>query len=494
MKRKISIFIVLSLILSFAACSGGEGNGKTTTPSDTTVPAVTTSPIVYEEDDLPNTLDFGGQKVVILAPEGETWEKEISVEELASEPVNDSIYNRERFVEDRLGVEIETEYVLADDYNNKVTVQMSSYEDTHQIYAARTVYFAQNVFDNYLMDLYDVEHLDLEKPWWSQNFTDAAEVKGSLYLATGSYALSVTRLLFAVYYNKTVAENYEETIPELGDLYTLVDSGKWTFDKLTELSAGIYEDVNGNSGRDSEDTYGLLMNSGITVDPIWSSFDINIFSRTDDGWFELDVNTDKLYSALDKMVDLLHNSSGTSIVESYGDTSLRMMSQYFASDSALFMVNRLLEAENAVLRNMKSDYGILPFPKYDEQQNDYYSFPHDQYLSFSIPMTNQNPDVAGAVLEAMASYSYRDTLPTYLDQVLKGKYMSDAQSRKMIDLVVKGFKVDSSWIYAMTLGQFGQSFRTLMTEGDTSYATTYAGAERNIKIALKYTGRDFEPN
>ena len=143
---------------------------------------------------------------------------------------------------------------------------------------------------------------------------------------------------------------------------------------------------------------------------------------------------------------------------------------------------------------MQDEYGILPFPKWDENQDNYYSFAHDQYLSFSIPVTNQNPDIAGAVLEAMASYSYRDTVPTYLDQVLKGRYMSDAQSRNMIDLVVKGFKVDASWIYALTLGQFGQNFRSDMTSGSTSYATTYTQAEKTIKIALKYTGRDFEPN
>jgi len=494
MKKAFSILIILSLILSLFACSGGNDDSKDTKPADTTSPVVTDPPIYYEEDELPSDLDFGGEKVFILAPEGETWEKEISVEELTSDPVNDSIYNREKSVEDRLGVEIETEYVPADNYNNKVTIQMSSVEDTYQIYAARTVYFAQNVFDNYLTDLYNVEHIDLEKPWWSPHFTEAAEVKGSLYLATGSYALSVTRLLFAVYYNKTVAENYQETYSELGDLYTLVDSGKWTFDKLIELSSSIYKDVNGNSERDTEDTYGLLMNDGITVDPIWSSFDLNIFSRTSDGWFELDVNTDKLYSAIEKMINLLHNTTGISVVKSAGDTSLRTMSEYFASDSALFMVNRLLEAEHTVLRNMQSDYGILPFPKYDENQEEYYSFPHDQYLSFSIPITNQNPDIAGAVLEAMASYSYRDTVPTYLNQVLKGRYMSDAQSRNMIDLVVKGFKVDSSWIYAMTLGQFGQNFRSDMTSGSTSYATTYAQTEKTIKIALKYTGRDFEPN
>lgn len=489
MKKTVSIILLLSLLLSFAACAGTDTPQKDTPDDqDTTAADTTESPIVYEKDDLPDKLNFE-QDVVILAPEGKNWEKELSVEDLSSEVVNDSIYNREIFVEDRLGVEITVDY--AKDFDDRILTQMSSGDNTYQIYAGRTVFFSKNVFSDFFTDLYTLDYIDFDKPWWSENFTEAAEIKDHLYIATGSLALSVPRFLFALYYNKNLAETYSDSIPELADLYTIVESDNWTFDKLIELSGGIYRDLNGNTERDDEDLYGMLFNHGIAFDTIWSAFDINIFSHDEDGWFYLDVNLDRFYAILDKVIAFGHDTTGT-MIDPGDDKALQTtMAEKFAGGSALFMSNKLHVAEEEILRNMQDEYGILPFPKYDEQQDGYYSFAHDQYLSFAIPIVNPDPDVAAATLEALSSYAYRDTVPAYLDLALKGKYMSDAKSREMIDLVINGFKVDSSWIYCETLGAFGSPFRGVIVEPTREYASTYATCQRNIDKLLKVWGKYF---
>jgi len=489
MKKLISTVLISAMMLSFAACATGESESKNPEVTSGTATESTTAPdIFYEPDDLPETLNFDS-KVVILAPEGKNWEKELSVEDLASEAVNDSIYNREMSVEDRLGVEIEVEY--SKDLDNRVRTQMSSGDDTYQIYAGVTVYFAKFAFENYLTDLYELDYLDFDKPWWSEKFTEAAEMKDHLYLATGSLALSVPRFLFALYYNKDLAADYVDSLPELNDLYSIVEEGDWTFDKLISLSSGIYQDLNGNTERDEEDLYGMLFNHGITFDTIWSAFDINVFSHDEDGWFYLDVNEDKFYSILDKVIDFGHNTTGTMIDEGDDRSLSTTMAEKFASGSALFMSNKLHIAEEEILRNMQSEYGILPFPKWDENQDNYYSFAHDQYLSFAIPIVNPNPEIAAATLEALASYSYRDTVPAYLDLALKGKYMSDAKSREMIDLVINGFKMDSSWIYSETLGAFLSPFRGVIVEPSREYASTYASCKRGIEKYLKVYGKYF---
>lgn len=497
MARKIiSILLMLSMLISFVACSGNSNDKKNPTNAVTTSPSETTEPVIfYEPDELPENLNFDGEEVVFLSPTGKSgshWDGEITVEELSSEAVNDSIYNREKFVEDRLGVEIENVMVEQDDYNKTVLTQMTADEDTYQIYAASTVWFAPNVFEGYLCDLYDLEYIDLEKPWWSQHFTEAASFKDHLYLATGSLSLSLTRFLFAVYYNKALAEDYAPEYPELADLYAIVESGDWTYDKFYELGSNIYKDMDGNSERNEEDIYGITLINGIATDTIWSGFDLRIFNKDESDWFYFDINQDKLYSCLDKMMQLIFETNGCYVPENTEDDALQEISSKFAGDTALFMINKLHEAESETLRNMTSDYGILPYPKYDDKQEDYYSYAHDQYLSFAIPNTNPTPDIAAAVLEAMASYSYRETEPAYLNLALKGKYMSDAYSRRMIDLVVDGFKLDSSWIYCQTLGNVGGEFRDLIRSGSKSYATTYIKLEKNIEMILRVTGRDID--
>ena len=424
---------------------------------------------------------------MILTDDGKDAVNEICVDELSSDVVNDSIYNRERFVEDRLNVEIEN--ARSGDLEAEVIKQQSADEDTFQIYAYMTFAFTRFVFDNYFHDLYSLDNLSLDKPWWSSNFNSEAEINGDLYVTTGSLALTLTRYMYAVFYNKKLAEEYtgssDGKYAELAELYKLVDDGKWTIDKLIELSEDVYQGLNGNQERDVEDIYGMGFQNGISVDTIWSSFDLDILKPNEDGWFDFNVNKDKLFSSMEKIYNYIYNTTGC-YPAGIEDEKLNSLRDHFASDTRLFMVNKLLAIEGSTLRNMQSDYGILPFPKYDEKQSKYYSYSHDAYTSFAIPKTCGNPDEVAAVLEALASYAYRDTEPAYLDVALKGKYMSDANSRRMIDLVVDGFMVDAAWIYLETLSEsYPHAFRQLIVNQQTSYASTHETQKKKLERSLK---------
>lgn len=495
MKSFICILMSIVMFLSFAACAGGSddvtGNPTSTSPSSDNNGDTTDPVIEYEQDELPEGLDFGGLKVSIISEGDKHKVNDICTDELNSDIVNDSIYNRERYVEERLGVEIENVKVKGgDDLEDELIKQHSSDDDTFQIAAYSTFAFTRLIFDGYFHDLYGVNYLDLEKPWWSGSFNAEAELDDQLFVTTGSLSLSLTRYLYAIFYNKDLAQNYIDSgnakYADLANLYTLVEDGKWTFDKFYELGSDIYSDLNGDTTRDKEDIYGIGFQSGISVDTFWSSFDIDIYGRTDDGWLELVVDTGKLYTSMEKLNKMIYDTTGCFNFGS-GDSELETLAESFADNTILFMNNKLVSIESTTLRNMQSDYGILPFPKYDEKQEGYYSFAHDSYASFAIPRTNREYNAAGAVLEALASYTYRETEPAYLDTALKGRYMSDPQSRRMLDLVVDGFKVDASWIYLETIGAYyPHAFRQLICDNDQSYAATHEShkkaVERNLKI------------
>ena len=493
-KRITTLFLVVCIIFSFVACSG-NGSGNDNKRETMANPSVTSKDdIVYEEDDLPDSLDFGGESITILVLDEKDdgiSDGEILADELTSDIINDSIYNRELFVETRLGVEIVPAKVEQNNYNIELDKMFNADDNLYQICAAKTVSFAPYSFDKVLTDLYAVEYIDLDKPWWSQYFAEKAEVEDCLYLSTGTLALSLTRFLFVVFYNKQMAEDYSLTYPELTELYSIVENGDWTYDLFYSLGSEIYSNVNGDNERDVEDVYGIGFLNGIDIDTIWSSFDLNIYSRTEDGWFEFDMNTDKVFAALEKIRVLIHETDGCFVPELQSDGGLDDLSEKFASGSLLFMVNKIHAAESSTLRNMQDEYGIIPFPKYDSHQKDYYSYAHDQYLSFAIPVTNPNPDIAAAVLEAMASYSYRETHPAYLDIALKGKYMSDIQSRRMIDRIVAGFKLDSSWIFAAKFGNIGEEYRNSVGANSSSYSQQYAKIKKQIETRFKVARIEF---
>ena len=489
MKKILCVILAVFIAAAFVSCSqGGSGTEPAETGSGAPVsgedvtgtgePDETT--IYYEPDELPE-LDFGGEKIVILTIDGTYFKNEIFSEELTSDPVTDSVFNREKYVEDRLGVDLSPVYRNKDEYNETVNIQNASGDNSYQLFAEDTVYYVPVIFDNCLVNLYDLDYLDLSKPWWSPLFTEEADIGGNLFIATGSLALSVNKFKYVMYYNKKLAEDYKSVYPELDDIYSVVVSGDWTYDKLVELTSDIYEDVNGNSERDDEDVYGFGINTNAPIDTVWSSFDMRILGRDEDGWPVLDYNQDKIFKVLEMMQDLIHRKNGTFIVRG---TSVAPLEEKFASGTLLFMEGHLMSSETVELRNMQDDYGLIPFPKYDRAQSEYYSYAWDQYVSFSIPRTNPEPNTAAAVLEAMASYSYRETVPIYLDVALKGKYMSDAKSRRMVDIIVNGFRIDGGWIYSSKIGYFAQGFRDAVKDNSTSYGSGFTKDARTAKIGL----------
>ncbi|MBO4220082.1 MAG: hypothetical protein J5933_04075, partial [Clostridia bacterium] len=224
---KKTICLVLSLVLLFllVSCSAqnsGDNNpdgSPDSTGNDSGTPANDGTTIYYVPDDLPDTINYNGEKVVFLTLADSLFRYDVLTDELNSEPVNDSVFNRERFVEERLGVDITDEKVSGNDFLTKVNIQNSSNDDTYQIYAESTVWFASTVFDGYLTDLYELDYIDFSKPWWSELFNNEAELGGRLFMTTGSLSLSTNRFLYTFYYNKKLAEDYSNSYPDLSNLY-----------------------------------------------------------------------------------------------------------------------------------------------------------------------------------------------------------------------------------------------------------------------------------
>ena len=76
------------------------------------------------------------------------------------------------------------------------------------------------------------------------------------------------------------------------------------------------------------------------------------------------------------------------------------------------------------LRDMKSDYGIIPMPKLDENQSEYSVFCHDGSSVFALPSTCRKADAASAVLEAMAAETYRTVTPAYFEIALEDQVLA----------------------------------------------------------------------
>ena len=74
---------------------------------------------------------------------------------------------------------------------------------------------------------------------------------------------------------------------------------------------------------------------------------------------------------------------------------------------------------------MDVDYLILPAPKYDTNQEKYYTALSMEYTMYMMPIGARDFDLSALVMEAMASEGYRRTTPELYDIKVKNRYAGD---------------------------------------------------------------------
>ena len=113
---------------------------------------------------------------------------------------------------------------------------------------------------------------------------------------------------------------------------------------------------------------------------------------------------------------------------------------------------------------MTSDYGIIPYPKFDEAQEQYLTRIQDAVALVCVPITlfDEKTEAVGAALEALAAESYRNVTAVYFEVAMKVKYSRDDISSQMLDIVRGGAYLNFASIYNESIGNPWFVMRTLM--------------------------------
>ena len=442
-------------------------------------------------DDLPEDLDFGGETINILSRAHPRFNDEVTVDEENADVVNDAIYLRRQTVEERLNVVIENTKLEPESPHGsigKMRQLIASNDDTYDLFTASMYHIAPASAEGIFMNLLDNKYIDPTKPYYTQDYVAKSQIDGKLFSITGDISMSLIRYSFAMYFNQELINSYNLESP-----YALVREGKWTHDKLASMVTDIYSDLNGDSKQDDEDLYGLGTSNVIIVDAYCSAYKMNMIDIGTDGYPYFSIDTEKFSSAIDKIFNLNWETNGVHAYKEIRDNNeMTDLCNYFAQNHLVFIHNWLYASETPYLRSMKSDYGIIPYPKYDESQDGYYTFQHDQVGVFAIPVTSKKVDMAGAVLEAMSSESSKTVVPTYYNVALKSKYARDSESAEMIDIIHNGHMLDPAWIFCDYIGDLAQSPRNLMFKKNRDFMSFYDARKEKYQTNLEKLISDFQ--
>ena len=475
--RRILTALLASVMLlpSLAAC------GESTDPADTTAPSRTNSDTAADTeltDDLPDDLYYNGDEIIFIS------DKYQDFEELTGDVVNDALYERNRAVEERLGVKLK--FYEEDEVMDKVVASVSSGSADYDLVEELCWRTAPKFTEGYFRDLRQTEYLNFDKAYWNQSFNEVVSYNDAQYGITGAMMLSLYRRTYITVFNKDLFTNANQAF-----LYEYVENGTWTLDKQAALTPLFHQD-NGNNKQDMEgDIYGFVSNDFIFVDPYWASCEVEIIRKNADGDYEWVFETAKLHDMAEKVLYLYYGTGDAAYIEHDDYQSEGTVINVFSSGYAAMATLVIEHLEHANVRNMEEEYGVVPIPKYSEDQKTYYSQMHDGFTIACIPTTvsDERANEMSAVLEALSSVSYRVVRPVYYETTLRTKLAQDPQSAAMMDLIVNNIRIDAGFVYSHSMGSFHQGFQQLVDKGENDAVSRYkrmtTSAQRQLESLIR---------
>ena len=441
----------------------------------------------------PTSLDFNNEKFTILCRQSNAWgdwEQEVTADEEETEIVNQAVYDRNLAVEEAYGVDIDViaipgHWTDADSFTTTFRTSILSGDGAFDILVGQKAYMATLANMELYTNMHEVPYVkdDLTSSYFYQDLINEITVNDTLHYLVGDYTISYMDNVNVMYFNKQIAEN-----ENLEDIYQLVRDGNWTIDKCIEMAKGVYFDVNGDGWPGEEDRFGYITDYGNTVDGLFSQFDIQQTKRDESGNLVADMDTGKVVSILEKLIEFFKTDDVFTYASSSSQTPEELpFNTIFTEDRALFYPDVLATAKT--YRGMETDFGIIPLPKWNTQQQKYLTQAQSGYSTVSIPIDVTNLEKVGAVTDALFAKSADLVLPAYYDMALKSKFARDNESGEMIDIIREGMCINFGFFY--DIGGGGM-FRILLPQNNSNFASYYAANKKAYERNLKKVIQAFE--
>ena len=152
-------------------------------------------------------------------------------------------------------------------------------------------------------------------------------------------------------------------------------------------------------------------------------------------------------------------------------------------DGNAMMVPGTFSGAMTYFRDNKNPFGVIPYPKYDEAQTDYYTMSDGSHALLAVPASISDPEFTGIITEALCAESWKNVIPKFYETALKVKLADDNDTSEMIDLIKNGCVFDYGYIYDNGIG-FGFTLQNLAdTRNRTDIASFYAKREKKVLAA-----------
>ncbi len=432
MKNTTLTSLLLLLCAGLISCGEAAVTPVETQADTTTTEAATVAETEFLYTDDLGDITFGGAEFRIRTIENENVHSYIDVAQESGEVYDDSLYKRNRKIEERFDIKIvET---IAEDKSAPVRTLIQAGDDAFDLGVLRCDDAMFFYVDGLTYSISDIPNIDLTKPYWAGKLNESLTIDGKQYVAIGDYDINVLDLTYALVFNKQIVTDFDMESP-----YQLVGDGKWTMDAMLSMMTDVVSDINGDGVMDVNDRWGYLAHAKQVSPNFWiGAGEMSILKDNDDIPY-INMTNERFVDVFNKFYSITWDAE-TWFSKSNNDADVPSDNvQIFSEGRSMFMDVSFFFIDT--LRDMETDFGVLPYPKYDEAQKEYYSRV-SYYWANIIPVTNSNLEMTGAILEALNCESANYVVPAYYEIALKTKYSRDEESAAMLDLIFENRVVD----------------------------------------------------
>ena len=478
-KRILAVILSVLLLLPMTACGESRENADVPGAAETEF-----TPEIVEEDpdeepvisdDLPES-DFEGYEYVIFNsnPETNTWFTTVHVvaDEDSADAIPAAIFKRNLAVEERLNIKISEIEQTADQIKNSIVSGDGSF-DLSLMQGPSVLSQAQA---GYLIDLKDLPYQNFEKPYWDYNAYKQLSICNKLFICVGDFLTTQIDETICMFFNKGILTDYN-----LEDPYELVDSGKWTLDKLAEMASVSGNDTNGDGIYDTNDNYGMMSWRGVFYMFLLNGCGNTLVEKNEEDIPVYTFNSESFINSYEKILNIIHGEKKIYFDAEKDANNHRVQEIMFPANQVLFWSECISWAK--ALREMEANFGILPAPKYDEAQSQYYSCNNGNFFGMSVPVSVTDRERTSIILEALQSASTQTVLSADYDITLKSKYSRDEESAKMVDIIFDSTTYDCSTVYG--LGSVKSNIYTMASENNTDIASFYKKQQKSLAKTIE---------
>lgn len=473
--RKLALLLAILMILSLSVISCAEKTDESVTDeSSVTEVDAEESELWYSADYLPNENYEGYQfRFVTVAS------LPSHVEQQDGDIVNDAYYTRNLVIGERYNVKF-TQKDVADYQSLTSTFRKSATANSDDFDLCRIIMrdAFSNALSGYIASVDELEYVDISQPWYIQYVNEELTIGGKLYFAYSDECIDAFMGSMCVFFNQSLTADLNLSSP-----YDLVANGKWTIDNFyAGALAAVYDINNDNKYTLEDDRWGIISEHDMLIPSMWIGAGLKTIEKDSDmiPYFSAHGN-ERMYDILKKVYDYWVSDGvcyDSFLKIGYDEKNRITARNSFINGMAMYIVNSFGTA--STLRDMEKDFGIVPLPKYDEEQEIYYSRLCDGWINVP-PTVSSNLVRTSVIMEALAIESKNYVIPAIYENALLNKFIRDETSVKMVEEYIMKNRMldlgDSIWMDPVR-----NIFMACFTQKKPDFASA---AEKDVKIVEK---------